>query len=38
MDARLITMDANGEWTEESLFETLLAPLINAEQPEPFVL
>jgi protein-L-isoaspartate(D-aspartate) O-methyltransferase len=38
MDARLITMHLNGEWTEESLFETLLAPLVNAQQPAPFVL
>jgi protein-L-isoaspartate(D-aspartate) O-methyltransferase len=38
MEARLITMQANGDWVEESLFETLLAPLKNAERPEPFVL
>jgi protein-L-isoaspartate(D-aspartate) O-methyltransferase len=38
MDARLITMHANGDWTTQSLFETVLAPLVNAERPEPFVL
>jgi protein-L-isoaspartate(D-aspartate) O-methyltransferase len=38
MEARLVTMQANGKWTEESLFETVLTPLVNAEQPEPFVL
>ena len=38
MDARLITLHADGEWTEVSMFETLLTPLVNAEQAEPFVL
>lgn len=38
MDARLITMHANGKWTQESLFETVIEPLVNAERPEPFVL
>lgn len=38
MEARLIRMRSDGEWTEQSLFETLLDPLLNAEQPEPFVL
>jgi protein-L-isoaspartate(D-aspartate) O-methyltransferase len=38
MEARLIRMHSDGGWTQESLFETLLDPLINAEQPEPFVL
>jgi protein-L-isoaspartate(D-aspartate) O-methyltransferase len=38
MEARLITMHANGKWTQESVFETVLTPLENAEQPEPFVL
>lgn len=38
MEARLVTMHANGTWTEASLFETVLTPLVNAEQPEPFVL
>jgi len=38
MEARLIRMHANQRWSEESLFETVLTPLINAERPEPFVL
>lgn len=38
MEARLITMRPGGETTEESLFETVIAPMINAEQAEPFVL
>jgi protein-L-isoaspartate(D-aspartate) O-methyltransferase len=38
MEARLIRMHANGRWSEESLFETVLTPLVNADQPEPFVL
>ena len=38
MEARLITMHADGAWTTASLFETVLTPLINAERPEPFVL
>jgi protein-L-isoaspartate(D-aspartate) O-methyltransferase len=38
MDARLITLTANGDSISESLFETVLTPLINAERPEPFVL
>ena len=38
MEARLITLNANGDTTTESLFETVLIPLINAERPEPFVL
>lgn len=38
MEACLVTISANGDWTTESLFETVLTPLINAERPEPFVL
>jgi len=38
MEARLVTMHADGTWTTASLFETVLTPLINAERPEPFVL
>lgn len=38
MEARLITLQPDGTTTTESLFETVLAPLINAERPEPFVL
>jgi protein-L-isoaspartate(D-aspartate) O-methyltransferase len=38
MEAQLITLQPDGTTTTESLFETVLAPLINAERPEPFVL
>ena len=38
MEARLITLQPDGATRTESLFETVLAPLINAERPEPFVL
>lgn len=38
MEARLIEKSTRGDWTEQSLFETLLTPLINAEASEPFVL
>ena len=38
MEARLITLRPDGTTTTEGLFETVLAPLINAERPEPFVL
>lgn len=38
MEARLIRMHGSGRWSEESLFETVITPLINAERPEPFVL
>jgi protein-L-isoaspartate(D-aspartate) O-methyltransferase len=38
MEARLLTRRADGQVTSEGLFETVLAPLINAERPEPFVL
>jgi protein-L-isoaspartate(D-aspartate) O-methyltransferase len=38
MEARLAQMHADGSWTEQSLFETLLTPMINADQSEPFVL
>ena len=38
MEACLVTLNAAGEWTTESLFETVVTPLINAERPEPFVL
>jgi protein-L-isoaspartate(D-aspartate) O-methyltransferase len=37
MEARLITLLPTGT-TSQSLFETVLSPLINAERPEPFVL
>ena len=38
MEARLITLQPDGTTTTDSLFETVLVPLINADQPEPFVL
>ena len=38
MEAQLITLHAYGKWTRQSLFETLLTPLVNAETPPPFVL
>ena len=38
MEAQLITLQPSGASTTSSLFETVLAPLINAERPEPFVL
>ena len=38
MEALLITLHDDGNWTRESLFETVVPPLINASQPETFVL
>jgi protein-L-isoaspartate(D-aspartate) O-methyltransferase len=38
MEARLVELHAEGRWTEQSLFETLLTPMIHADQAEPFVL
>ena len=38
MEAQLITLHAYGNWSRQSLFETLLTPLVNAETPPPFVL
>jgi protein-L-isoaspartate(D-aspartate) O-methyltransferase len=38
MEAELITMQPSGETVAEGLFETVLTPLVNAAQPEPFVL
>ena len=38
MEAQLITLQPNGTTTTNSLFETVLKALINAERPEPFVL
>jgi len=38
MEAQLVTVLPNGTTTTEGLFETVLAPLVNAERPEPFVL
>jgi len=38
MEAQLVTLHAYGHWTRQSLFETVLTPLLNSEIPEPFVL
>lgn len=38
MEARLIALEPSGTTTTQSLFETVLAALINAERPEPFLL
>lgn len=38
MEATLVRRHADGSWTEKGLFETMLTPMINAGQPEPFVL
>lgn len=38
MEARLVRLHADGSTTDLSLFETMLTPMINAEQSEPFVL
>ena len=38
MEACLITQHPRGHLTRQDLFETVLPPLLNAEQPEPFVL
>ena len=38
MEAQLITLQPDDSTAAESLFETVLTPLINAERPEPFVL
>ena len=38
MEAQLVTALPNGTTTTDGLFETVLAPLVNAERPEPFVL
>ena len=38
MEARVVTMHQHGEYAQESLFESVITPLVNAERPEPFVL
>jgi len=38
MEAVLVRKDSDGGTTEKSLFEMLLTPMINADQPKPFVL
>jgi protein-L-isoaspartate(D-aspartate) O-methyltransferase len=37
MEARLLTRLDVTEWREESLFETVLPRLVNAEDPPEFV-
>jgi protein-L-isoaspartate(D-aspartate) O-methyltransferase len=37
MTARLIRRTAEDSWTSESLFETVIDPLINARRPEEFI-
>src|SRR3954463_5288345 len=36
MTARLVTCSAPGAWASVDLFETVIAPLVNAEQPPRF--
>lgn len=38
MEAQLVTLHAYGNRTRQSLFETLLTPLVNADTPPPFIL
>ena len=38
MEAQLVNVHAAKNWSRQSLFETVLTPLVNAEKPEPFVL
>lgn len=38
MEARVVTMYERGEYSQESLFESVITPLVNAERPERFVL
>jgi protein-L-isoaspartate(D-aspartate) O-methyltransferase len=37
MEARLVRREAEDKWTQESLFETVVNPLIHARRPEEFV-
>ncbi|NIL94606.1 MAG: methyltransferase domain-containing protein [Woeseiaceae bacterium] len=37
MDARLVTRTGENDWHSESLFETVLTPLVNATQPPQFL-
>jgi len=37
MEARRITLSGPGEWLQESLFETVMAPLLHAAEPPKFV-
>ncbi len=36
MEARLVRRAAEDRWVSESLFETVIDPLLNATRPEPF--
>ena len=38
MEARVVTMHQRGDYAQQSLFESVIAPLINADRPLPFVL
>ncbi|MDD9996294.1 MAG: protein-L-isoaspartate O-methyltransferase [Rhodospirillaceae bacterium] len=38
MDALLIRTDLHGNRAQDTRFETVVTPLVNAERPEPFVL
>jgi len=38
MEAQVITLHDTGGYSTDSLFESVVAPLVNAEHPEPFVL
>ena len=37
MEARRVTRAGHGEWTTESLFETVMDPLLHAPTPPKFV-
>jgi hypothetical protein len=37
MDARRITFGGAGQWLRESLFETVVDPLLHATEPPRFV-
>ena len=37
MEARLIRRASETQWTQESLFETVIEPLVNAPQPSRFL-
>jgi len=38
MEARVLTMHQRGDYVQQSLFESVIAPLINADRPVPFAL
>ena len=37
MDARLVTRTGDNDWRSDSLFETVLAPLVNGSKPRQFL-